>query len=192
MDCENDLNDLIKRIKNGETDLFEQIVLKYQNLVYTVCLNVLKNPHDAENTAQETFLSMFLDITERSKNIKNIKNIDNFKSWLCKIAVNKSIDLKRKSDKAIKNETSFELSEFEINDGADVETQIEHKERFEKLNIIISNIPEKYANSIKAFYFEQMSVKEIAKYYKLPEKTIETHLYRAKKIIKERWGENGY
>ena len=32
---------------------FEQIVLKYQNLVYTVCFNILKNPHDAENTAED-------------------------------------------------------------------------------------------------------------------------------------------
>jgi len=169
-----------------ENDLFEQIVLKYQNLVYTVCLNILKNPHDAENTAQETFLSAFLDISQKSKDINNLK------SWLCRIAVNKSVDLKRKSDKIIKNEESFELSEFEIKDNADVENQIENTERRDKLNIIISNIPVQYANAIKAFYFEQMSVKEIACYYKLPEKTIETHLYRAKKLIKERWGENDY
>ena len=183
MDCE---NDWIDRVANGETEMFERIVLKYQNLVYTVCLNILKNPQDAENTAQETFLSAFLDITGKSK------NIDNIKSWLCRIALNKSIDFTRKSYKIIKNEKSFELLEFEINSGENVETQIENKERHEKLNVIISNIPEKYANAIKAFYFESMSVKEIAKYYRLPEKTIETHLYRAKKIIKERWGENGY
>ena len=168
------------------TEMFEQIVLKYQNLVYTVCFNILKNPHDAENTAQETFLSAYFDISQNSKNIQNLK------SWLCKIAVNKSIDYKRKSYKVIKNEESFELFEFEIKDNASVENQTEQKERQEKLNAIISNIPEKYANAVKAFYYEQMSVKEIAKYYKLPEKTVETHLYRAKKLIKERWGENGY
>ena len=170
------------------TETFEQIVLKYQNLVYTVCFNILENPHDAENTAQETFLSAYLDMTKNAKNI----DADNLKSWLCRIAVNKSIDFKRKSFKIIKNEESFELSEFEISDKSSVENQIEQKERIEKLNVIISNIPEKYANAVKAFYFEQMPVKEIARYYKLPEKTIETRLYRAKKLIKERWGENGY
>jgi DNA-directed RNA polymerase specialized sigma24 family protein len=53
-------------------------------------------------------------------------------------------------------------------------------------------MPEKYANAVKSFYFESMSVKEIAGFYNLPEKTVETHLYRAKKLIKERWGENEY
>ena len=188
MDCD---NDLIGQIASGEIDivkLFEQIVLKYQNLVYTVCVNILKNPQDAENTAQETFLSAYMHISE---NPKNIKDINNLKSWLCRIAVNKSIDMKRKSYKIIKNEETFELLEYEISDKSSVENQIIKKERIEKLNAVISNIPEKYANTIKAFYFEQMSVKEIAKYYKLPEKTVETHLYRAKKLIKERWGEDG-
>ena len=174
------------------TAAFEQVVLKYQNLVYTVCFNILKNPQDAENTSQETFLAAYLDISRNSKNIDTDADIDNLKSWLCRIAVNKSIDFKRKSNKLIKHEESFELSEFEISDKLSVENQVERKERLEKLNIIISNIPEKYANTIKAFYFENMSVKEIAAYYNIPEKTVETHLYRAKKLIKERWGKNGY
>ena len=183
MDCE---NDWIERVGNGETEMFEQIVLKYQDLVYTVCFNILKNPHDAENTAQETFLAAYLDITVKSK------KIDDLKSWICRVAVNKSIDLKRKNSKIIKNEGSFELSGFEISSNENVEEKVEHKERREKLNEIISDIPEKYANAVKAFYFEQMSVKEIAGFYKLPEKTVETHLYRAKKLIKERWGGNEY
>ena len=170
------------------TEKFEQLVLEYQNLVYTVCFNILKNPHDAENIAQESFLSAYLHMVEYSTEVENPK------SWLCKIATNKSIDFKRKNFKIIKNEESFELSEFEMSDGSSVEALIEQSERAEKLGAIISNLPEKYANAIKAFYFEQLSVKEIAKYYKLPEKTVETQLYRAKKMIKERWGEyeDGY
>ena len=183
MDCE---SDLIKQIADGETEIFEQIVLQYQNLIYTVCFNILKNPHDAENTAQETFLSAFLNIS------KNSNDIDNLKSWLCRIALNKSIDFKRKNVKIFSNENNFDLLEFEINDKTNVENQVEQKERIEQLNAILSNIPEKYANALKSFYFEQMSVKEIARRYRLPEKTVETHLYRAKKLIKERWNENGY
>jgi len=164
---------------------FEQIVLKYQNLVYTVCFNILKNPQDAENTAQETFLSAYLNLRSPSE---NINETDNLKSWLCKIAVNKSIDFKRKNAKNLYEE----LSEYAIDIPQNQpENQFEQKERSERLNTVISNIPEKYANAIKAFYFKQMSVREIAKYYNIPEKTVETHLYRAKKLIKERWGENG-
>ena len=171
-----------------QIEQFEQIVLKYQNLVYTVCFNILKNPHDAENTAQEAFLAAYLRLSANQSGVP-----ENLKSWLCRIAVNKSIDFQRKNSGILNNENSFELLEFELSDNANgVENQIERKESIEKLNKVISNIPEKYANAIKAFYFKQMSVKEIARHYNLPEKTIETHLYRAKKLIKERWGENVY
>jgi hypothetical protein len=43
--------DLIRQILLGRNELFEQIVLEYQDLVYTVCLNIVKNAHDAENNA---------------------------------------------------------------------------------------------------------------------------------------------
>ena len=152
---------------------FEQIVLEYQDLIYTVCLNILKNPHDAENAAQETFLSAFISSKQNG-------GIDNVKAWLCRIAVNKSIDFKRKNSKAVHVELSESIA---------AEDKTAQKELREKLNEVISGIPEKYANAVKAFYFERMSVKEIAGHYKLPEKTVETRLYRAKKLMKEKWHE---
>lgn len=179
MDCG---DSLIRQIADGRTDLFEQIVTKHQNLVYTVCFNITKNAQDAENMAQETFLSAFLSI-------KQHKQISNLKSWLCRIAVNKSIDFKRKQGKLLKSEIE---PEAEIPDNINVENQVENKIRDEKLNYIISNLPEKYMKPIYAFYFEKLSVKEISKLYNLPEKTVETQLYRAKKLIKERWGEYEY
>ena len=186
MDCE---DSLIRQIADGRTDLFERIVSEYQNLVYTVCFNIVKNTQDAENMAQETFLSAFLSIKTNKTNKTNNPNtiqINNIKSWLCKIAVNKCIDFKRKQAKTLSREDELE---FEIPDKINIENYVENKIRDEKLNRIITNLPEKYINAIHAFYFERMSVKEIAKQYNLPEKTVETQLYRAKKLIKERWGE---
>ncbi|MCL2775889.1 MAG: sigma-70 family RNA polymerase sigma factor [Oscillospiraceae bacterium] len=190
MDCESidndsihDLSSLIRQIADGRTDLFERIVLEYQSLVYTVCFNIVKNRQEAENMAQETFLSAFLSIRASTQ-------INNLKSWLCKIAANKSIDFKRKqlNAAALYNK---DITEINIPDKINVENQIEDKIRDEKLSVIISGLPEKYINAIRAFYFEQIPVKEIAKIYNLPEKTVETQLYRAKKLIRERWGEYG-
>ncbi|MCL2096312.1 MAG: sigma-70 family RNA polymerase sigma factor [Oscillospiraceae bacterium] len=169
-----------------DTD-FEQIVLKYQNLVYTICLNIVKNPHDAENCAQETFLSAFLNLG-KNKDI----NLSDIKSWICRIAVNKSIDFARKNAKFLYTDLSEADADFSRDIRGSPESQTERGELREKINAVISCIPEKYANAVKAFYFEEMSVKEISIYYKLPEKTVETHLYRAKKLIRERWGKNAY
>jgi RNA polymerase sigma-70 factor (ECF subfamily) len=173
-------NGLIRQILEGNSALFEQIVLEYQNLVFTVCLNIVQNEHDAENMAQETFLSAYCSLRDFHGG--------NIKSWLCRIAVNKSIDFKRKQSKM-----SFEdFAETLAHAGSGVEEQFMQTERKERLRKILSLIPRKYSSVIQAFYFNGLQVKEIAGQMQLPEKTVETRLYRARKIIKERWGEDGF
>ena len=171
--------DLIRQILLGRRELFEQIVVKYQNLVFTVCLNILKNAGEAENMAQETFLTAYCSLADF--------NGGNLKSWLCRIAANKSIDCKRKQSRFI-----FErLTEYAEREGESVEEAFERKERRERMEKIISALPPKYASVIKAFYYSQLTVKEIARHMELPERTVETRLYRAKKLIRERWSEDG-
>jgi RNA polymerase sigma factor (sigma-70 family) len=131
--------------------------------------------------AQETFLTAYSSLSDfRGGNLK---------SWLCRIAVNKSIDLKRKASKYALED--YEEAEAKAGEGTAPDEILEQKERKERLDKILSSIPDKYSSVIKAFYFGQLAVKEIARQLEIPEKTVETRLYRAKKIIKERWGEYG-
>ena len=185
-------DNLIRQILLGKSEMFEHIVAKYQNLVFTVCLGIVHNEHDAENMAQETFLAAYCALASFHG--------DSFKSWLCRIAVNKSIDCKRKlSAQSALNMLSFEdYAKYELQceslgthsqDRSSVEETLIRKERTERLADILSAISRKYSTIIKAFYYDQLSVKEIARRLDLPEKTVETRLYRGRKIIKEKWGE---
>ena len=172
-------HDLIKQILLGEKNLFEKLVLKYQNLVFTVCLKIVGNEHDAENMAQEAFITAFCSLSDFQGS--------SFKSWLCKIAVNKSIDYKRTQSKVdIANDPIEELNL--IDDGDSIEEMLIKRQTREKMDNILSEISEKYRAVIQAFYYDRLSVKEISQQLGLPEKTVETRLYRAKRIIKERWG----
>jgi len=171
--------DIIRQILLGQRELFEQIVLEYQDLVFSICLNIVKNTYDAENIAQETFLTAYCSLSDfRGGSLK---------SWLCRIAANKSIDCKRKQSRFV-----FEgLEESADQAGESVEEAFERMERKERMNNILSALPDKYASVIKAFFYSRFTVKEIARHMKLPERTVETRLYRAKKLIRERWDENG-
>ena len=172
-------DNLIKQILLGRRELFEQIVLEYQNLVFSVCLNIVRNAHDAENMAQETFLTAYSSLSEfRGGNLK---------SWLCRIAVNKSIDCKRKQSKFIVED----FDESTAQTGESIEDAFERKEQKERLEHILSALPGKYASVIKLFYYSQLTVKEISRHMELPERTVETQLYRAKKLVRERWGDYG-
>jgi len=172
---ESDAN-IIRQILLGRRDLFEQIVLEYQNLVYTICLNIAANPHDAENIAQETFLTAYASLASFRG--------DNIKPWLCRIAANKSIDFMRRTSRFVMEE----LKDSMEHTGDSIEETYVQKERQEKLAHILSALPEKYTTVVKAFYYNRLTVKEISQCMELPERTIETRLYRAKRLIRERWG----
>ena len=172
---------LIRQILLGKNEVFEQLVLNYQNLVFTVCLHIIGNEFDAEDIAQESFLAAY-------RALANFHG-SSFKSWLCKIAVNKSIDYKRKQSKA--DVVDYALQEPRISDGDTVENLFLQNERKEKLEYILSDLSVKYATVIRAFYYDRLSVKEIAQWLALPEKTVEVRLYRARRMIKERWEKDG-
>ena len=171
--------DVIQKVLSGRREMFEQIVLEYQNLVFTVCFNIVKDHGEAENMAQETFLTAFRSLSHYRGG--------NFKAWLCRIAVNKSTDSIRKQSRYILEE----LDESQRDTGQSVEEAYDRKELLEKLEHILSALPKKYGQVTKAFYYGQYSLKEIAARLELPERTVETRLYRAKKLILERWGNDG-
>jgi len=162
----------------GKPELFEQIVLDYQDLIFTVCFNIVRDSGDAENLAQETFLTAY-------RSLSGFRG-ENLKAWLCRIAVNKSIDYKRKHSKLLFVDLDSHAEKARTDDS--IEDLLEQKERLEKLNTILAYIPDKYSSVIRAFYYDRLPVKEIARQRELPEKTVETQLYRARKLIKERWG----
>jgi len=61
---------------------------KYYGQIYSICLSILKNPHDAEEVASDAFLHAYLKIDQLS-------NPDKFLPWLKKTACNRSKDFLR-------------------------------------------------------------------------------------------------
>jgi len=80
---------LVKRTLQGERAAFGQLVERYQTAVYTVAYNVLGNAADAEDAAQMAFLKAYEQLASFNDDYK-------FFSWLYRIAVNESINAKKK------------------------------------------------------------------------------------------------
>ena len=72
---------LIHRIRDGDTGAFEELVLRYQKPIYAFVLRMLKNPSDAEDTVQKVFLLAY-------QNLKGFRFESSFKTWLYRISIN--------------------------------------------------------------------------------------------------------
>ena len=79
---------LVTRAKRGDTNAFEDIVLAYEKPVYNLALRYLRNPEDARDAVQETFLKSFTAL-------QGFRGDSKLSVWLYRIAGNVCIDLLR-------------------------------------------------------------------------------------------------
>ena len=86
---QNDDLDLITRFKSGDTDAFNELVLRHQDRTYNLCRHMLGNAHDAQDAAQDVFIKAY-------RNLAGFQPGASLSTWLYRIAVNTCIDYKRR------------------------------------------------------------------------------------------------
>jgi RNA polymerase sigma-70 factor (ECF subfamily) len=100
MTVENDDLDLVHASKNGDVAAFEQLVKRYDRILFRIAQNVTHNREDAEDSVQEAFLKAFQHLGEFREESK-------FSTWLIRITLNQSFMKMRKQRRATK-EVSLE------------------------------------------------------------------------------------
>src|SRR5256885_4411490 len=98
---------LIRRIREGEHELFYELIRPYERRVYSAALAILRNESDAEDAAQEALLKAF-------KNIRQFRGEARFSTWLTQITVNEA-RMRRRRDHGHIMEPIGELQDEEGN-----------------------------------------------------------------------------
>src|SRR5580700_11525151 len=80
---------LIRRIRQGEHDLFYELIRPYERRVYSAALAILRNVADAEDVAQEAVLKAL-------KHIRQFRAESRFSTWLIQITVNEALMRRRR------------------------------------------------------------------------------------------------
>lgn len=97
---------------------FEEIYNEYFDRVYYKILSTVKNPEDAEDIAQEVFISVY-------KNLKKFRSESNVYTWIYRIAINKTYDFFRKKKMDI--ELNDEILNIESQEDFNIPLLLEEK-----------------------------------------------------------------
>lgn len=166
---------LVRQVLAGNNAAFSALVDRYKNYVFAIIYPILHNRDDVEDAAQETFIKLFCSLPQYSQG--------SFKSWLGRISVNTAIDLKRKKQR---------LGESLLEDLPDKYTPLERSAEEELLDSnqvglenLCRGLPERYRSVVYQYYFQEKSCSEIALDQGVAVRTIESRLYRSRKLIKE-------
>ena len=167
---------LIDRTLQGDTNAFGELVDRYQNFVFTVAIRIVKISEEAEEVAQDSFIKAF-------DSLSTFRGDSKFSTWLYRIVYHKSLDRVKKNNR----HRTYEINEEITDDSLDhIENGLEFmlsEERTKMIKECIDLLPPEDAAIISLYYFEEQTVKEIAKVTDLTEDNIKIKLYRSRKKL---------
>jgi RNA polymerase sigma-70 factor (ECF subfamily) len=180
--------ELIRAINSGQFDRFPDLVKRYEQKLYNFSLRMCRDPADAEDTVQETFLNVF-------KYLKDFRYETKFKNWLYRVAASTCIKKRRKSKFAPQRELS--LDEFYPQSEAEVSDQVPDwaqmpldkvlsNELLDKINEAIVKLPEKYRLVIVLRDIEGFSTAETAQILNLSDANVKVRLHRARLFLRDK------
>lgn len=163
---------LVRKVKQGETDAFRFLVEEYQHLAFTVAYNIVKNSEDAEEVVQDAFVKVFKNIGQYERKAK-------FSSWLYRIVYNTALTRIRKK----------EIDQYSLNDeyekdyGLSVHTGwtemvADDQKRFIKQ--AMEKLPEQDSLVLTLYYLAEESLNEICTITKEKKSTVKVRLHRAR------------
>lgn len=157
---------------------YEYLIDTYQNLIFSICFKIAKDYFDAEDLAQDTFLSAFQHLSTFDRQHE--------KAWLCRIATNKCLDyLKRSERQTIPTEEDYFILQKDREPSPEenlLETEVK-RQLYERCSLLKPPYREIALN----YFYEELPPNEIADRTGRNLKTIQTQIYRAKAMLQKKY-----
>jgi RNA polymerase sigma-70 factor, ECF subfamily len=148
----------------------------YQNLIFSICFKIVHDYFDAEDLAQETFLSAYKHLSDFDRQYE--------KAWLSRIATNKCLDFIKRSDrKSIPTEDEY-FTLQRNKEASPEENVLEHEVRLQ-LSERCNNLKSPYREIALDHFYRELSAAEIAQNTGKNLKTVQTQIYRARALLQK-------
>ena len=166
----------IKRVLEGEAELFSVFLDRYGRPLYSLIVQIVGCPEDAEELVQDAFLNAF-------RHLNNYKGDCKFSTWLYRIAYNVAVSATRK-----KKQEVFYIEESTINNVPDEKVDDalfgeESEERIVRLSAAMNQLNAEEIALITLFYYEDKSLEEIGEILKISVSNAKVRLHRTRKKL---------
>ncbi|MGB4704640.1 MAG: sigma-70 family RNA polymerase sigma factor [Candidatus Saccharicenans sp.] len=175
--CDEQVELLVDRVKDGDREAFVRIVAAYQQKVFVLAYSLLRDREDALDLVQEVFMRVY-------EKIGSYRSGENFQAWLMRIARNLGIDFLRRRKK------SDSLSDINL-DRADLAAEISDPVSYQTNELIhkaLLSIPEKQRLVFILHHFEGLKYEEIARRLGIAGGTVKSLHFKAVQKLKKRLG----
>ena len=163
---------------------FETRLVESSMLAFRVAFSVLRHREDAEEVAQEAFAKAY-------RSFHQLRDRERFRAWLVRMTWRMALDRQRANRRRLAREERAEPARGKTSFGrpldveADLQVGLESRERAEHLWRAIDALSEKLRVVIVLAGIEGHDIKEVAALLELPEGTVKSRLFDARRRLKE-------
>lgn len=169
---------IVNSIIHGDMRAFKVLVEQHKKLVLHMVGRVLNDPEDREDACQEVFLKVY-------KNLSKFNCQSKLSTWIATIAYRTAINYMKKSRKASAREAEKLRENYEVADMS-TEQKLDSRDIKYYIHEQISKLPLPYRTVLTLFHLQEMNYAEIVEVTGMPEGTVKSYLFRARKLLKER------
>ncbi len=180
----------INKIIEGDVDDFRLLVEDYQRLVTHIVFRMVRNEADREEICQQVFVKVY-------ENLKRFQGKSKLSTWIARIAYHTAMNYIQKKKVPLygdmfdgglreQNATFSDIIDTAKSEQDLPDEVLSRRQRDRLLIRHIYRLPIRYRLVVTLFHLDEMSYRDIGEILNLPEGTVKSYLFRARKLLKDR------
>lgn len=174
--------ELVRRVQRGDKKAFDILVLKYQHKIVQLISRYIRDPHEALDVAQDTFIKAY-------RALPTFRGESAFYTWIYRIAINTAKNhiatrSRRPSDDDIDIETAEQFeSAVGLRDQETPEGLLLSEELAHVIQLALNELPDELRTAVSLRELDGLSYDEIAEAMNCPVGTVRSRIFRAREAI---------
>ncbi len=174
--------DVVRRVRAGETALFEILMRRHNQRLYRVARAIVKDDSEAEDVMQEAYVNAYTHLHQFAERAQ-------FSTWLTRIAVHEALARIRKSARLTELDEDAEIGEQDVgafsHPNRTPEQQASNEELRALLEAAVEAMPQGYRVVFVLREIEGLNTAETAEVLGVSEETVKTRLHRGRALLRE-------
>jgi RNA polymerase sigma-70 factor (ECF subfamily) len=177
-----DLDDqlIVEQILGGNKELFQLLVQRHQKAVFSMGMGFFRNREDSADFVQDVFIKSF-------QNLSHFERKARFSTWLYRIAYNTALNGIQRTKEYFSLAENTDLPDFDTPEKNMLKIVTQ-----EAVREVIGELPERFRICVDLYFFYDRSYQEIEVITGYSINTVKSHVFRAKKILREKLVNRGF
>ncbi|GAA3981642.1 RNA polymerase sigma factor [Mucilaginibacter dorajii] len=170
--------EIVSRILKGDFRAFELLVKQYEKLVFFVINRLVHDQQDKEDICQDVFIKVH-------QSLHTFQFQSKLSTWIARISYLTAVNYLKKNKAEKPTAYPENIDNYHFTDESP-EVELIKKDTASYVNYLIDQMPLQYKTVLTLYHLNEFTCPEIEQITGIPEGTVKSHLFRARKLLKEK------